>query len=78
MMIAAGVRQIRKDTKGNKFVMFDQGSYEISDSAEITKKNGKEWVWCEAHADADSDESYALIGGKKVPLAVDPDLPEDE
>lgn len=79
MMIAAGWRKIRKDTQGNKFVMFDQGSYEIPDKAQIEKDGGDEWVWCEAHVESDRDnKTYAEIGGKRVPLAVDPDLPEDD
>jgi len=98
MMIAAGIRQIHKDAEGNKIVKFDQGIYKVPKKAQIEKREGKEWVWCEAHAEGDNKDvseaddvkttnkeinknshgNYALIGGQRVPLAVDPDLDDDE
>jgi hypothetical protein len=93
MMIAAGIRQVHKDADGNKIVKFDQGIYKVPEKAQIEKREGEEWVWCEAHADAgdvnEADDpkdkggkkakgNYALIGGQRVPLAMDPDLADDE
>lgn len=72
MIIAAGLRQVHEGPKGSKFVKFDQGIYRIPDKAEITKQDGKDWVWCEAHADEETGDGWAEIGGKKVKLAFDP------
>lgn len=78
-MIAAGIRQVHKDADKNNTVKFDQGIYKVPEKAQIEKREGAEWVWCEAYADADAkDGNYALIGGQRVPLAVDPDMPDDE
>ena len=76
-MIAAGWRKIRKDAKGNKFVMFDQGSYEIPDNAQIEKDSGEEWIWCEHHINPDTEKGYADIGSKRMPMAIDPDVSDD-
>lgn len=79
VMLAAGVRKVLKDVEGNKTVKFDQGIYKVPDKAHIRKDGGEEWVFCEAHADPDNDkETYALIGGQRVPLAVDPNLSDDD
>jgi hypothetical protein len=78
MMLAAGRRQVHKDVSGNKIVKFDQGIYKVPKKARIEKEDGHEVVDCEAYGDADDDsKNYAIIGGVRVPLAIEPDLPMD-
>lgn len=71
-IIAAGLRQVHEDQSGEKFVKFDQGIYKVSDKAQVTRQDGADWVWCEAHADEETGDGWAEIGGRRAKLAFNP------
>lgn len=72
MIIAAGFRQVRPGPGNKKIVKFDQGMYDVPDRASIQKYDGEDCVWCEANADEETGEGYAMIGGVKMPLSYNP------
>ena len=77
MIIAAGLRQIHIDVDGERYVLFDQGIYKLPKHVTVKRKDGSDWVYCEAHADEQTGEGWAEIGGIKMELVYDPDVSAD-
>jgi hypothetical protein len=78
MIIAAGLRQTHTDINGDKFVLFDQGIYKVPPGAKTKKIEGADWIFCEAHADENTGEGFADIGGVRMKLVYDPDASGDD
>ena len=71
-IIAQGLRQVKPGPNGTKIVKFDQGMYTVSEKAKIHHEGGEDWVWCDAHADEETGEGWAVIGGIKEKLSYNP------
>jgi hypothetical protein len=69
LQFAGGLRKVRRnhdDKKKSATVLFDQGMYRLPPNAKTVKKDGEEWVECEAHVDTETGDGYAVIGGIKM------------